>query len=61
MGEQESALVHILCVPSHPISLTSILILLSHLCLGLATGLFLSGVPTKILRESHMLRDAENR
>jgi len=34
--------------PSHPISLRSILISF-HLCLGLPSGLFLSGFPNKIL------------
>jgi hypothetical protein len=61
MGEQESILVPILSVPSNSTSLTSILILFAHLCLGLATGFFRSGVHTKILCETHMLRDAENR
>ena len=57
MGEQESTIVPILSMPSNPTSLTSILILFSCLCLGLATGIFPSGVCTKILCESHMLRD----
>jgi hypothetical protein len=35
-------------IPPHPISLRSILILFSH-CLGLPSGLFPSGFPTKIL------------
>jgi hypothetical protein len=35
--------------PSHPISLRYILILSPHLHLGLASGLFPSGFPTKIL------------
>jgi hypothetical protein len=61
MEEQEFTLVPILPVPSNPTSLTSILILFSHLCLGLANGFFPSGLCTKILCESHMLRDAENR
>jgi hypothetical protein len=33
---------------TQPTSLTSIFILPSHLCLGLLSGLFLSGFPTKI-------------
>ena len=36
-------------MPSHPTSWRSILILSSHLRLGLPSGLFLSGVPTKTL------------
>jgi len=36
-------------IPPHPTSWRSILILSSHLRLGLANGLFLSGFPTKIL------------
>jgi len=35
--------------PSHPISQSSILILFSHLCIGLPSGLFPLGFPTKIL------------
>jgi len=37
--------------PSHPISLSSILILPCHLHLGLPSRLFLSGFPTKVLYE----------
>jgi hypothetical protein len=37
------------CTPSNPISITSILILFSHLRLGLPTGVFLSVFKTKIL------------
>jgi hypothetical protein len=36
-------------IPSHPISLRSILILSTHLHLGLPSGLFPSGLPTNIL------------
>jgi hypothetical protein len=35
--------------PSHSISLRSILILFTYLCLGLPSGLFPPGVPTNIL------------
>jgi hypothetical protein len=36
-------------IPSHPISLRYILILSTHLRLGLPSGLFLCGIPTNIL------------
>ena len=36
-------------MPTHPTSLGYILILSSHLCLGLASGPFPSGFPTKTL------------
>jgi hypothetical protein len=36
-------------IPPHPISLTSILILFTHLCHDLPNGLFPSGFPTKII------------
>jgi hypothetical protein len=36
-------------IPSHPIYLRSILILFTHLRLGLPSGLFPSGIPTNIL------------
>jgi hypothetical protein len=36
-------------IPSHPISLRSILIMSTHLHLGLPSGLFPSGFPTNIL------------
>jgi hypothetical protein len=39
------------CPPPHPTSWRSILILTSHLCLGLPSGLLPSGLPTKILYE----------
>lgn len=39
----------ILLHTSHPIPLRSILLLSFHLCLGLKSGLFLSGIPTKIV------------
>jgi hypothetical protein len=38
-------------IPSHPIYLRSILILSTHLRLGLPRGLFHSGIPTNILYE----------
>jgi len=34
--------------PSHPVSLRSFVILTSHLCLDLSSGLFPTGFPTKI-------------
>jgi hypothetical protein len=42
-------LVSIQSISSHPISLRSILILSTYLCLGLLIGLFPSGFPTNIL------------
>jgi hypothetical protein len=39
-------------IPPHPICLRSILILTSHLCLGLHNGLFPSDFPAKILPHS---------
>jgi len=36
-------------IPTHPISWRSILLLSSHQCLGLASGLLISGFPTKTL------------
>ena len=41
-------------IPPHPTSWRSILILLSHLRLGLPSGLFPSGFPTKTLYTTHL-------
>jgi hypothetical protein len=38
-------------LPSHPVSLRSILVLSSYLCFGLPSSLFPSGFPTNILYE----------